>query len=137
MDDSGGAAPGLRASLARFGTTGIGLLRTRLTLASVELAEERERLERRIALAFAGILALLFGVLTIGALVVIWFWDSYRYTAVIGVAAVLLAAGVLLLLQSRNVGRGATPFQATLLELERDRDWLARMAGGRGRDPGP
>lgn len=136
MDDSRDDERGtLRPAAARFGASALGLVRTRLELASVEFAEERERLQIRVALTIAGILAILFGVMTLGALVIIWFWDSYRYSAVIGVAVVLVGSGVLLLRQGRNVGRhGAPPFEATLAELEKDRAWL--VGGASARHPG-
>ena len=63
------------------------------------------------------------------------FWDSHRVTAIAAVTAVHLAIGVGALLRLRAAERAAPPpFQATLAELERDRQWLAgEMRDGLGR----
>jgi len=56
MDDAGAGerAPGLKAAAARLAAGVLELFRTRLELASVELAEERERLKALAVLAIAG-----------------------------------------------------------------------------------
>jgi uncharacterized membrane protein YqjE len=139
MSDSADSAGGLKAAFVRLAGSAIALLRTRLELAGVEFAEERERLQLRLGLLFAGVLLILFGVLGFSAFVVIHFWETNRVAAILGVSAVLIAAGVLLLFRARAIGRqAATPFAATLAELEKDRTWLAGegLSGLRGRDRG-
>ena len=53
-DDSPGYAPaaGLRRALSRVGVAAIDLLRTRIELATLEFAEERERAKLNLILAF-------------------------------------------------------------------------------------
>lgn len=126
MDDSGNLARGgLRIAVTRFAGSALALLRTRLELASVELAEERERVQLRLGLLFGGVLLMLLGVMAFGAFVIVYYWENYRFAAIIGVALACFAAGLLLLKLAQNVSRGApTPFAATLAELEKDRAWL-------------
>ena len=119
-------AGGLRGALARMGAATLILLRTRLDLASVEFAEERERAKTRVILIAVAVVFLAFAVLAASALVVVVFWDTHRVAAVAAVTLLHLAIGVgaLLRLQA-ELKTGQAPFAATLAELERDRDWLA------------
>lgn len=117
--------PSLRRILAGFAAGGASLLGTRLELAALELAQERERLLLRLGLLAAGILALLFGLLGIGAFMVVYFWETGRLLAILAVAAAFLVAGVVLLgLAIRAGRRGAGPFEATLAEFHKDFDML-------------
>ena len=136
-DDSPGYAPagGLRRALSRVGVAAVELIRTRIELASLEFSEGRERATQNIILAFVAGTFLAFAVLCASALVVIIFWDSHRVGAIAAVTAVHLVIGVGALLRLRAAERAAPPpFQATLAELERDRQWLAgEMRDGLGR----
>ena len=136
-DDSPGYAPaaGLRRALSRVGVAAIELVRTRIELATLEFSEQRERAKLNVILAFVAGTFLAFAVLCASALVVIIFWESHRVMAIAAVTAVHLVIGVGALLRLRAAERAAPPpFQATLAELERDRQWLAgEMRDGLGR----
>lgn len=128
--------PGLQALAARMADSAMELAHTRLELASVELAEERERLLLRLVMLIAGILLLLFGVLGLGALLVVLFWDTHRILAVVLPTFLCLGGGAWLLQRSRAVRRGAdTPFAATLAELQKDRVAIAALVSRRN-EPG-
>jgi len=119
--------PGLRASLGRLADGGLALFRTRAELISVELAEERDRLVRRLAFLVGGVLLLAFAALYAGAFVIVLFWETHRLLAIAGVTLVLAVVAVLLLGQARSIGRDAPPpFSATLAELDKDYQWLQR-----------
>lgn len=119
------AAGSLLATLASAG-------RTRIELASLELAEERERTKQRLALLLLVAIAAGFAVLAGSVLFVLASWDRLGlysvalllivYAGVAGVGAWRLAT---LARQQRR------PFDATLSELERDRAWLAEHFGSR------
>lgn len=120
--------PGLKTSASRVADSAMALVRTRLELASVELAEERERLLLRLVMLIAGILLLLFGVLGLGVLLVVIFWDTHRLLAVLLPALLCLGAGAWLLRRSRAVRRpGEAPFAATMAELDKDRAAIAAL----------
>ena len=122
--------PSLRRIVSRLAAGGASLLGTRLELASIELAQERERLLLRIGLVAGGVLALLFGLLGIGAFVVLYFWESGRLEAILAVAAAFIVLGAVLLLAVARMGRsGAGPFEATLAEFRKDSAMLRELAG--------
>ena len=141
--DSGGnrqtaqqAAPrSLRGSVARLGASLLGLVRTRLELASIEFAEERNRIQQQLVLLVAATGLLMFGVLFAAMWVVVYFWDTNRLTAIAIVALVFAAAGAALVLVRSQAARSApTPFSATIAEFERDR---VALAGGTDGEPSP
>ena len=136
-DDTPGyaATGGLRRALARAGVAAVELVRTRVELAALEFAEERERAKLLILLGIVAATFLAFAVLCASALVVVLFWDTHRVAAIAAVTAVHFAIGVGALLRlGANKRRAPPAFQASLAELERDRQWLAgEMRDGLGR----
>jgi len=135
----GEAAPegGLKAALVRLGESAVGLLRTRAELASVELAQERERLVLRLVLLIAGGVVLSFAALFVGFFFIALFWDTHPLEAIASVALFYAIGGALMVNKSRAIGReAATPFAATISELEKDRVRLLRAAqDATGREP--
>jgi uncharacterized membrane protein YqjE len=111
----------LKAAAQTAASSALGLLRIRLELASIEWAEERERLLTRLGLLFAALLLVIFGVLGLGVLAALYFWDTEREAAVLVPTALCILTGLLLYYVSRRMGRGALPFAATLAEFDKDR----------------
>ena len=117
---------GLGSAAARLGASLLGLVRTRLELASVELAEERDRVQYQVASLVLAIAMFMFALLFAAAWIVVYFWDTNRLTAIAVVAIVFAAAGAaLLVLRSKAVSAAPMPFAATIAEFERDRAALA------------
>ena len=117
---------GLGSAAARLGASLLGLVRTRLELASVELAEERDRVQYHVASLVLAIAMFMFALLFAAAWIVVYFWDTNRLTAIAVVAIVFAAAGAaLLVLRSKAVSAAPMPFAATIAEFERDRAALA------------
>lgn len=113
--------PSLRRILARFTAGGAGLLGTRVELVALELAQQRDRLLLRLGLLAAGILALLLGMLGLGALVVVYFWETDRLVAILAVSAAFIVTGAVLLGVTARMGRrGRAPFEATVAEFHKD-----------------
>jgi len=121
--------PPLSGSLRALSATVIGILRTRLELLAVELAEEKNRLLAILLWALGGLLALAMGILMLSLLVVAVFWDTeHRLTALGVVAAVYFLAGVAALLTVRKkIADAPFTFDETLAELERDRQALGAV----------
>jgi uncharacterized membrane protein YqjE len=120
------ATSGIKASAERAANSALALLRNRLELASIELAEERERLFARLGLMFAAVLLMVFGVLGIGVLVAVYFWDTQREAAVLVPTALCVASGLLLFRMSKSLGQSqGLPFAATLAEFDKDRAALS------------
>ena len=128
-DAPGAGRPGLRASIASLGTSLLGLAHTRLSLAAVEFDEERTRLFDRLLLTLVAVLCFAMAALVLSMLVVVWFWDTYRITALVAVLGAWLVAGGTAVVQLRRAQKAApAPFAATLAELQRDREWIAGRA---------
>ena len=126
-DAAPGSAPtgGLRRALARAGASLLGLVRTRLELATVEFQEERGRTLSGLVLVSVAVLAFAFALLMLSALVVVVFWDTYRIAALAGVTIFYVIIGVWAVTRLTEQRRNApSPFSATLAELERDAQWL-------------
>jgi uncharacterized membrane protein YqjE len=115
-------------ALRSIGPSIIGLLRTRLELFGIELAEEKGRAAQ---LAVLGALALLFaglGLLMVNVLVLALFWDTHRFLAIAGL--IVAYGGLALLCVSRlQSALAARPpmFEATLAELKADVEALSRV----------
>ena len=123
--DAGGVT--LRGALARLADALLGLARTRLELATVEYTEERARVGQQLGLLLAGIGCILFALFFAAATVVIYFWDTYRFAAILGVVAFFTVLAALLLWRRAEIAQAApTPFAATVAELDKDRAALAR-----------
>ena len=114
--------PTLLQSARGYLATWVELLKTRLDLFSVELQEERERIQQILVLAVAALVCLVFGVLLVTLFVVVVFWDTeYRLVVLGGFALLYLASGVAAGLIARHKSRSKPRiFSATLNELTKD-----------------
>ena len=117
----GGIFGSLRAAMASF----VGLLQTRLDLASTEIEEERERLKELILLAAIAVFCVSLAAILLTALVVILFWETHRLYVVGGLALFYLAAGAIAaLILRKKAARRPRLFSATFAELAKDRERL-------------
>jgi len=131
MNDGGSeqSPRSLRGAAARLGASLLGVVRTRLELASIELAEERDRIQQQLTLLLAALATFMFAALFIATWVIAYFWDTHRLTAIAIVAIVFAGTGAaLLILRSQAAKTAPTPFAATIAEFERDRAALAGRA---------
>lgn len=127
----GGSGRGLRGALGALGTSFVGLVHTRLELASLEFDEVRARMLARLVLLLAALVSLAFALLVASALVVVLFWDTHRIAALCAVTIAYLLIGLIALWRLSSRTRSDAPaFAATLAELERDRAWLSDSFGG-------
>lgn len=119
----------LRQSVSDLSATFLSAVRTRLELFSLEAAEQRARLVSLLAMAFGALVCLTLALFVFTLLVALYFWPTdYRYMA-LGVLALLyaIAGGGLLWAVRHVLVNGPAPFAATLDELRRDADLLARV----------
>ncbi|MXN78728.1 hypothetical protein GR157_28850 [Burkholderia sp. 4701] len=109
--------------LRRLAGSAIGLLQTRLELAGIELAEEKERLMGVLFLGVAAMMLATMALISLTVLVAIAFWDSYRLQSLAVITALYAFAGIACALKARASLRDAPiVFEATLAELEKDRE---------------
>ncbi|MGE5339185.1 MAG: phage holin family protein, partial [Gemmatimonadota bacterium] len=85
-----GPATNLLRSLVQLGGTLLAVAQTRVELLTTELSEDLERGLRILLWAMVGLLAGILGLLLAGITVVIYFWDTHRMAAALGVTAVFL-----------------------------------------------
>ncbi len=120
--------PGLRDSLARLTANALSLVHTRLALAGVELAEERDRLKSQLTLLIVGIVAAGFALLSASIFVIVYFWDTHRELAIIVLTLFYAVIAACALWRVTTIHRDApAPFSATLAELEKDRQRFVRQ----------
>ena len=118
---------GLRDALARLSANALSLVHTRLSLAGLELAEERDRIKSQLVMFAVGALAACFALLCATGFVVVHFWDTHREGAIIGLVLVYAAIAAWALYRATTIRRDAPPpFAATLAELEKDRERFLR-----------
>ena len=126
MDADPGRAPGLFDSVRRLGATLLVLGQTRLSLAGLEISEERDRLLRLALITCVGALAFVLALIAFSALLVIAFWDA-RLQVLGGLLAVYLLIGLACAARVRALRRDAPAlFETTRAELERDAQALRR-----------
>jgi uncharacterized membrane protein YqjE len=120
--------PSLRDSLARLAANAVSLVHTRLALAGIELAEERDRIKAQLTLFVVGAVAAGFALMSASILVVVYFWDTHRERAIVGLVVFYGVIAAWSLWRATNVRRDApAPFSATLAELEKDRQRFLRQ----------
>ena len=112
----------LRQSVGQLAATLMSIGRTRLELFALEASVQKSHLLQVIGLVFGALLFCTLAVLVFSIAVALYFWPSdYRYTALFVLALVYAVLGLILLLLMRGaLKRAATPFSATLEELQRD-----------------
>lgn len=120
--------PPLRETASQLGDSALALFRARLELASIELAEERERLLTRLAWLIAGILLLVFALLGLGVLLAALLWNSNHLLALVLPTLLFALGGWRLLHRAQALARtGDLPFAATMAEFDKDRALLGRQ----------
>ena len=120
---------GLQDALSRLSASVVALVRTRAEIAALDFDEAGKQTKSRVALLVVGLLCLAVGALAATAFVIVCFWDTHRLEAIGVVTIAYLLAGALSLWRFNVRQRtDPKPFAATLAELERDVEWLARKA---------
>lgn len=121
MQDKHTRPAGLGDALSHLTSSALAIVRSRLELATIEFAEERERAKEMLLLVLSTVLLSLFALLFASVFIIAYFWDSNRLLAVGGVTAVyVILAGVLLLRLRQRAREKHSPFAATLSQLDED-----------------
>ncbi len=124
-----GPLSGLVHSLKNLVGTLLAMLQTRVELLTNDLQQEVHRVAELMVLALIALLAAGFGLLLTALVVIFVFWDTHRLLAAICVAAVFFVVAITATLMFTSKLRAKPrPLQATLAELERDRQRLSSEA---------
>lgn len=127
MDKSASShqGPGLIASIAGLARNAVGLMLSRLELASIELSEVRNHLLQLVVIFALAMVAGLFAIAYGSVLVVFLAWDSLGWKILLIMTAVFLLLAVGLVMYARSMLRqGKLSLPATMAELKADRDML-------------
>jgi uncharacterized membrane protein YqjE len=123
---------GIRDLLGRLAASFASAADTRVQIAALEFAEERDRARDRLVLVLVMAIAATFALLAANTLVVALLWDRLGWITLALLTLLWVTvtgvAGWRLALASR---REQTPFAATLAEFGRDRAWLMKRFGQR------
>ncbi|WP_035055882.1 phage holin family protein [Andreprevotia chitinilytica] len=112
--------PGLAQRLA---ANLVGLAHNHLSLFSIELEEERERLLGMLLLGLIGVVVIALSLVLLSIALVWWVDVAQRGVAILALGVFYLLAGAACLLVVRNqVARAPKPFAATLNELRKDKE---------------
>ena len=127
MDKSASShqGPGLIASIAGLARNAVGLMLSRLELASIELSEVRNHLLQLVVIFALAMVAGLFAIAYGSVLVVFLAWDSlgWKILAIMTVVFILLAIGLVMYARAM-LRQGKLSMPATMAELKADRDML-------------
>lgn len=125
MDMTAPPSRGPVESVRTLGATLVALLRVRVELIAIELREEVERRKHLLMLALLAALFLACALMLLAFFVVVFFWDTYRLTAIACVTLIYLGVGGWAFLRFRSFLAESPPaFAATLKEFENDLDML-------------
>lgn len=120
-DEQPGPASNLLRSGVRLFGSFLSIAQTRVDLLTTELQEEVQRAAKTLLAAFAALLAAILGLLLLGFAVVVYFWDTHRLGAVLGVAAVFLGGAAIAAWIARSqIRERPRLLDATRSELEQD-----------------
>jgi uncharacterized membrane protein YqjE len=119
------AHPGLTAGLLGLAKNLLGLIISRIELASLEMSEIGVNLIRMAVIFLLGAVALWFALAFWSALIVVLAWDSWGWRILALLGLVFSVAAVALALCARSLLRqGKLALPATMAELRKDRDAL-------------
>jgi len=127
MDESPGPATNLLRSLVQLGGTLLATAQTRVELLTTELSEDVERGIRILLWGFVALLAGILGALLAGITLILYFWDTHRLGAAVGVTlAFLLVAVVAGWVSRERLREKPRLLDATRSELRHDVEALRR-----------
>lgn len=116
---------GLGRNVARLAAGSLLLVRQRLELASIEVEEGLLRIGLLFARALVAALMLALALMAAAATVIIYFWESARMTAALGITGFFTLAAALMAWRLAVALRDKPSFlAATLCELDKDAERL-------------
>lgn len=120
-------------SIRSLGATFLALVRTRIALVGVELREETRRALGLLVIVGVALLFLGATLVAIALFVAAVFWDTHPLLALGGLALVYAAIGIGLLLRAQaRLRDGPIPFEATVMEFDKDLSTLRPSPSRRG-----
>jgi uncharacterized membrane protein YqjE len=114
--------PNAKAALKRVVANLLNMSQTRLELAGIEITQVRQTTVKTVVWSLLTAMAAVFASVFVCALVIALAWESYRYIAITGCAALYAVLGIYFWTQLKDTLAAQPPlFEATLAELARDK----------------
>jgi uncharacterized membrane protein YqjE len=108
-------------SLARLGQNCLQIIKQRFELATIDVEEELLRLGELLVIAMVAAVTTGLAFLFSGGAIVIYFWDTARWTAILSICVVLIGLAMIFFLKLNQALIEKPRFMATTLsELEKD-----------------
>jgi uncharacterized membrane protein YqjE len=126
MEGEGHREPGITTLLGRLLRTGLGAAQNRFELLSVEWQEERLRLAQLLGWTMGLVFLGMMGMALVTAAVIFLCAQPYRVYAVWIFAALYLAGALLAWRKVRTLLK-REPFEETLDQARKDREWLKSL----------
>jgi len=118
---SQGPATNLLRSLVRLGGTLLAAAQARVELLTTEVSEDLQRGVRILLWGFIALLSGMLALLLAGITVIVYFWDTHRMAAAIGVTLVFVViAAVAAWVSRQRLQEKSRLLDATRTELARD-----------------
>ena len=116
-----GPATNLLQSATRLGGTLLAVVQTRVELLTTEISEDVERGVRILLWGLVAVLAAVLGLLLAGITLIIYYWDTHRVTAAVGVTiAFMVLSAVAAWVARARLHEKPKLLDATRTELRRD-----------------
>jgi uncharacterized membrane protein YqjE len=116
-----GPATNLLQSATRLGGTLLAMLQTRVELLTTEIGEDVERGVRVLMWGMVAVLAAVLSLLLAGITLIVYYWDTHRLAAAVGVTAVFVTLSVVAAWVARaRLHEKPKMLDASRTELRRD-----------------
>jgi len=120
-------AVGVLDRVAKFAANLVAITHTRLALLSTDIEEEREHLLSLLRWSLVSLFFMMLGLLLTAVLLIVLLWESYRLTAIAGLAGFFLTAGAISWYWAKRKAKAKPKlFWSSLMELERGQQHLDR-----------
>jgi len=120
-------AGGVLDRVAKFAANLVAITHTRLALLSTDIEEEREHLLSLLRWLLVSLFFMMLGLLLTAVLLIVLLWESYRLTAIAGLAGFFLTAGAISWYWAKRKAKAKPKlFWSSLMELEKDQQHLDR-----------
>jgi uncharacterized membrane protein YqjE len=114
-------------SLARVSENALQILKQRLELAAIDIEEELLRFGLLLVTTMIALLLSSISIVLIAAAVMVYFWDTAKWSALLSMCALFLSLGIIMAFKLCQAIKSKPRFMAaTLSELEKDRGIKSR-----------
>ncbi|PSB91803.1 phage holin family protein [Candidatus Pandoraea novymonadis] len=120
MTENNRTSPPL-SSVRKIGKSVLEIAKSRIELIGIELTQEKERLLEIALLSLSAMLFGFLGLVVLTALIMVLFWETWRWQAMIVILVVYLLLALFCAAFARKILRDAPlPFEGTIAEFEKD-----------------